>query len=295
MEYLLHHLLLSSAAKFPDNTAVIYGDESITYQELDELTNKLAAALINTGVKQGDRIGIYINKSIPSILSIFGILKAGAVYVPLDPKAPLERLAYIIRNCGIECLLTSSARFTSVLQMFSDDNPLKTIFITDHSFKVDKSYDLQVVTWEQVVNLKDYKFNEPELTENDLAYIIYTSGSTGVPKGVMISHLNSLTFVRWVQSVFLITPNDRLSSHAPLHFDLSILDIFGAVQSGAAIVLVPEMTSTFPIKLADWIYKNQITIWYSVPSILTMMLLHGNLNRYNYKNLRFIIFAGEEN
>ena len=96
MEYLLQHLLSNSAVKNPDKLAVIYLDKSISYKEIDELTDKLAATMIDNGVKKGDRVGIYINKSIPSIISIFGILKAGAVYVPLDPKAPVERLAYII-------------------------------------------------------------------------------------------------------------------------------------------------------------------------------------------------------
>ena len=293
MEYLLQHLLSNSADKYPKNPAVIYQDNSITYKEIDEQTDKLAATLISTGIKKGDRVGIYINKSIPSIVSIFGILKAGAVYIPLDPKAPLERLAYIIRNCGIECLLTSTARLDSVSQMFSNDNPLKTIIITDELFKAEKDYILNIITWAKVVGLKNYKLNEPIMTENDLAYIIYTSGSTGVPKGVMISHLNSLTFVRWVQTIFQINSKDKLSSHAPLHFDLSILDIFGAFQAGATLVLVPEMTSTFPRKLADWIEENKISIWYSVPSILTMMLLHGDLSRHKFEDLRFLLFAGE--
>jgi amino acid adenylation domain-containing protein len=293
LEYLLQHLLSNSADKYPNHAAVIYQDKSISYKEIDELTDKLAVTLINTGIKKGDRVGIYINKSIPSIVSIFGILKAGAVYVPLDPKAPLERLAYIIRNCGIECLLTSTARVDSVTKIFSNGNPLNTIIITDELFKSEKDYNLNILTWEKVVGIKNYQLNELIMTENDLAYIIYTSGSTGVPKGVMISHLNSLTFVRWVQTIFQIKPKDRLSNHAPLHFDLSILDIFGAFQAGATLVLVPEMISTFPRKLADWIEENKISLWYSVPSILTMMLLHGDLSRHKFENLRLVLFAGE--
>ena len=293
MEYLLHHLLSRSAEKYPDNTAVIFRDRSITYGEFDELTDKLAVTLINSGIKKGDRVGIYINKSIPSIVSIFGILKAGAVYVPLDPKAPIERISYIVENCGIECVLTSTVKFNSLVQILSDDSPLRTIVVTDSSFKVEKDFNIHIINWEEVTGLRNAHFIEPVMTENDLAYIIYTSGSTGVPKGVMISHLNSLTFVRWVQSVFHISSNDRLSSHAPLHFDLSILDIFGSFQAGATLILVPETTSTFPRKLVDWIAENKISIWYSVPSILTMMLLHGDLKRYKFENLKLLLFAGE--
>jgi len=293
LEYLLHHLLSGSAEKYPENTAVIFDNQSITYREIDILTNKIAAVLLNNHVKKGDRVGIYINKSIASILSVFGILKAGAVYVPLDPKAPVERLAYIVKDCGIKCLLTSTAKMNTVIQMITYDSPLHTVILTDELSGYNKILNLKIVPWTEVSGMKNYQFTQPVMTENDLAYIIYTSGSTGVPKGVMISHLNSLTYVRWVGSTFKINSIDRLSSHAPLHFDLSILDIFAAVQSGAAIVLVPEITSTFPRKLADWIEENKITVWYSVPSILIMILLHGELTRYKFESLRLVLFAGE--
>ena len=293
MKYLLQHLLIDSAEKFPDNEAVVFQDKSITYRELDEVTNKLAITLKENGIKKGDRVGIYLNKSIPSIISINGILKAGAVYVPLDPKAPVARLAYIIQNCGIECLLTSTKKLNSVAQMFPDNKPLRFIVLTDESSCEHESLGVEIIHWENVLKMKPAHIDEKSCIETDLAYMLYTSGSTGEPKGVMISHLNAYTFIKWVQSTFLITSNDRLSNHAPLHFDLSILDIFGAVQAGAALVLVPEFVSTFPIKLVDWIEKNNISIWYSVPSILTMLLLHGNLKRYKFDNLRFMIFAGE--
>ena len=118
MEFLLHHLLINSARKFPERIAVSFKDEEISYRDLDEQTGKLATILINKGVKRGDRVGILINKSIPSIISIFGILKAGAVYVPLDPKAPSSRIAYIIENCEIKYLLTSSKKIDPVVKPF---------------------------------------------------------------------------------------------------------------------------------------------------------------------------------
>jgi L-proline---[L-prolyl-carrier protein] ligase len=134
---------------------------------------------------------------------------------------------------------------------------------------------------------------ETGAVETDLAYILYTSGSTGTPKGVMISHRNSLGFVEWVADTFEVSPDDRLSSHAPLHFDLSILDIFVAMKSGASLALVPDGTSTFPIRLAQWMESNAISIWYSVPSILTLLLLKGGLDRVDLGRIRLLIFAGE--
>jgi acyl-coenzyme A synthetase/AMP-(fatty) acid ligase len=109
----------------------------------------------------------------------------------------------------------------------------------------------------------------------------------------MISHLNSLTFVNWAFKTFNVTTEDRLSNHAPLHFDLSIFDIFVTFKAGATLFLVPDIISSFPIPLADWIKNNEISIWYSVPSILSMMVLNGELHRYQFSKLRAILFAGE--
>jgi amino acid adenylation domain-containing protein len=291
MAYLLQHLLIASAAWHPDKDAVVFLDERLTFRELDALTNRLAWTLIENGVRRGDRIGIYINKSIPSVVSILGILKAGGVYVPLDPNAPPARLAYIIRNCGIRCLLTSTKNAIRVEGMFPQDSPLEAVILTDAA--AGPQIPAKPVPWSSVLARADATLPGNSTIETDLAYVLYTSGSTGVPKGVMISHRTSLTFVNWAHDTFQVMSRDRLSSHAPLHFDLSIFDIFVALKAGAMLVLVPEGLSTFPVRLAEWIEKDQISVWYSVPSVLTMMVLHGRLERFRFSNLRTVLFAGE--
>ncbi len=293
MVYLLQHLLINSAKRYPDKIALIYQDEKITYNDLDVVTSKLAATLLENGVQRGDRIGIYINKSIPSIISILGILKAGGVYVPLDPNAPLKRLAYIIENAGIKCLLTSTRKSGNVKQMFPEENPLDVVILTDDAKKLASDLSVRVIPWEEISKRCEASCPDIFAIETDLAYILYTSGSTGTPKGVMISHRTSLAFINWSADEFDIRREDRVSSHAPLHFDLSIFDIFTSLQAGATICLVPEEYSIFPGRLIKFIKDNKISVWYSVPSILMHMMVHGNMSSHTFPDLRLILFAGE--
>ncbi|MBA4367691.1 MAG: D-alanine--poly(phosphoribitol) ligase [Desulfobacterium sp.] len=293
MVNLLQHLLIKSAKQYPDKNAIVYHDEKITYKDLDLVTSKLAATLLENGVQRGDRIGVYINKSIPSIISILGILKACGVYVPLDPNAPLKRLAYIIENAGMKCLLTSTRKGDNVQQMFPEKNPLDMVLLTDDFKKLEADLSVKVIPWEEILKRGDASFPDNLSIETDLAYILYTSGSTGTPKGVMISHYTSLSFINWSYHEFEIRPEDRVSSHAPLHFDLSIFDIFTSLQAGATIFLVPEEYSIFPRRLIKFIQDNKITVWYSVPSILMHMMVHGNMKNNSFLDLRLILFAGE--
>ena len=132
-----------------------------------------------------------------------------------------------------------------------------------------------------------------EVIDHDLAYILFTSGSTGTPKGVMLSHLNALTFVNWSVATFGITAEDRLSNHAPFNFDLSVFDIFVAIKAGAAISLVPEGLSVFPPQLSSFIQDQKITVWYSVPMVLTLLQARGKLEERDFGSLRWVLFAGE--
>jgi amino acid adenylation domain-containing protein len=122
---------------------------------------------------------------------------------------------------------------------------------------------------------------------------LYTSGSTGTPKGVMISHRASLTFVEWAAACAGLGEQDRVASPAPLHFDLSVFDVFAACKAAACMAVVPENTSIFPARLAQWLEREQISVWYSVPSVLTMLAAHGNLRGASLPRLRAVIFAGE--
>jgi amino acid adenylation domain-containing protein len=130
-------------------------------------------------------------------------------------------------------------------------------------------------------------------TDEKLSYILYTSGSTGRPKGVIHTHASALSFVDWCSEVLRPTADDRFSSHAPFHFDLSILDIYVPIKHGATLVLIGEELGKHPQKLADAISQKKLTVWYSTPSILRLLLQFGRLSGLDYSSLRLVLFAGE--
>jgi amino acid adenylation domain-containing protein len=295
MAYLLPQLLTSSAARDPDHEAVVFKDQRLSYGELERASNQLARALRGLGVRRGDRVGIYLAKSPASLVSIYGILKTGAAYVPIDPGAPTRRLAYIVGNCGIRCLITSNDRLGRLRQAFPEPAALETLLVADWDAPREAAAPAgaRLVAWSPALAAESDAAVPLEGIDTDLAYILYTSGSTGEPKGVMLSHRNALTFVDWARERFAVTAADRLSSHAPLHFDLSIFDVFVAAAAGATLVLVPAETTLFPLPQAQLMAEARITVWYSVPSALILMLTHLDLRELPLDQLRLILFAGE--
>ncbi|ALB42321.1 MULTISPECIES: amino acid adenylation domain-containing protein [Nostocales] len=293
MLYLLHHLLASSARTHSDSVAIQQQERAITYTQLDEISNQLANTLNYAGIERGDRVGIYLDKSIESVIAIFGILKAGATYVPLDSNAPVKRIAFIVKNCQIKILITTKQRIDALGNTsLADLHSLSSVILTDEDERTSELFG-KVFPWSEVLQAPCSPPLDPHLIENDLAYILYTSGSTGTPKGVMISHRASLTFVNWAYDTFQVTAEDRVSSHAPFHFDLSIFDIFTTIKAGGTVILLSAALSVFPINLAKFIAAERISIWYSVPSILTNLVLYGRLEQHTYPDLRSILFAGE--
>ena len=295
MAYLLQQLLTESAASFPQNEAIRYQGQALTYAELDAVTNQLARALRGSGVQRGDRVGIYVHKSLASVISIFGILKAGAIYVPLDPNSPAKRLAYIMRNCEIKVLLSAAEQLEKITQIASDSTPLHCVILIGDQTNTETPLesDIRLVSWANVLAESNASLSPIATTETDLAYILYTSGSTGDPKGVMISHRTIFTFINWCHHTFAVDENDRVTSHAPIHFDLSTFDIFVTIKAGGTVVLVPEKLSIFPIQMVKLLQDERITITYLVPSILSLMVSYGKLDAHDLSALRLILFAGE--
>jgi amino acid adenylation domain-containing protein len=286
----LYRYLDDAAARWPDNQAVREpGGGSATYSELQALSNRLRDRLIALGVRRGDRVGFWITKSIDAVATIFGVLKAGAAYVPVDPTAPAARNGFILSNCAVSVVVVEN-RFRIALEAEMGQQGWRPQF-----FEIESSGDGRFLraALDSADRLDPAPVAETVAVEgDDLAYILYTSGSTGKPKGVMLSHRNAVSFVDWCAEVFCPTSADRFSSHAPFHFDLSILDLYTPLTAGAALMLVAEDTGKKPMELAQFIEDQRITVWYSAPSILSLMAQFGKLETRNV-SLRLVLFAGE--
>jgi amino acid adenylation domain-containing protein len=291
---LVHDLLAASGDQFPDRTAVVDRDSSLTYAELEQAANRLGRLLIEHGVEPGDRVGLFIDKSIEALVGIYATMKAGAVYVPFDPQAPPARLAYMAMNADVRCLVTGKEKRGMWAALIDGGAAIETFVVLNASSGdlEDRPGGARILTAEALDAHGSDSLRVPREI-SDLANILYTSGSTGDPKGVMLSHLNARSFVDWAADEFAVTADDRLSSHAPLHFDLSVFDLFAAASGGAAVVLVPAGISVFPFELARFIEAQAISVWYSVPSALTTLVLRGRLDELGLDALRTVLFAGE--
>ncbi|MEL6327857.1 MAG: amino acid adenylation domain-containing protein [Cyanobacteria bacterium J06626_23] len=289
MMYLLSQILDRSAERFPQREAFRFEGEGLTYEQLLLRANGLALMLVNHGVRRGDRVGIYLNKGFESAIALYGIWKAGAAYVPLDPSAPIARTAYAINHCGIRHLITQKAKRTRMPDLLNAAPGLAFILGLPKSFELASS--IERCDWSEVVPSETPP--AVSLMEQDLAYVMYTSGSTGTPKGIMHTHRSGLNYAQMAAHTYGLTHTDRLGNHSPLHFDMSTLDYFSGPLVGATTVIIPEAYTKIPASLSQLAQDEALTIWYSVPFALIQLLLRGALHERDLRSLRWVLFGGE--
>jgi amino acid adenylation domain-containing protein len=210
--------------------------------------------------------------------------------VPVDAESPSQRGAYILNDCAVTVVVTEQA-LAGALR-----DELQKLGAAPHLIALDEAHGgLALPSQLEAMQAADPApaSQSVPVADDDIAYILYTSGSTGNPKGVVLSHLNAASFVDWVAETYQPSSEDVFSSHAPFHFDLSILDIYVAIKQGARLVLIGEALGKDPMKLAAAIADEKISVWYSTPSILSLLADYGKLDRYDHSSLRIVFFAGE--
>jgi amino acid adenylation domain-containing protein len=271
----LEALAAASAQSRPDAPAVRGPDGTLTYGELDVLANRVAHALGELGVQHGDRVALWLPKGAAAVAATQGILRRGAAYVPIDPMSPQPRAQVIMDDCEVAAAVV--------------EDP-------DEGLVLRRGDGAAAIRWADLETLPDAPQEQVgggRNREDELAYILYTSGSTGKPKGVCISHRNALAFVEWAGDEVGVGPDDRLSNHAPLHFDLSVFDLYAAFRGGASVSIVPATAAYSPSALVELLRGERISVWYSVPGVLILMMERGGLLDEPNPALRAILFAGE--
>jgi len=253
---LLHHYFELQAQRRPDHPAIEFAGETLTYEELDCAANRVANYLSSCGIGAEDLVGIYLKKSPHLYAAILGILKAGAAYVPIDPRSPLERIRAIEDDAKLRMIISEEALARAI-----EGNVATPLLLADRD---------RYVVAEQPAELVD-SLRDAEIAPNALSYIIYTSGSTGRPKGVMIEHRNVVAFVKSLRSVYKITADDRVYQGFSTAFDASVEEIWAAFSRGGTLIVPPEDVERSPSDVAQFIDDMQITYFSTVPTMLAMI------------------------
>jgi len=291
---LLQSFLEQSAQNYPDKVALIVDQKRYTYLEIEQQSNRLARALLQRGLERGDRVAIHLDNTLESVVSIFSVLKAGGVFVMVNPTTKIDKLTYVLNNCRARILIIPEKKRATILE-HSDLLPhLKTAVTIGPATSPHEENELQMPrfeSWEQIQT----EFAEcmtPPATRTisiDLAALVYTSGSTGNPKGVMLTHLNMTSAARSITTYLMNEPEDIILNVLPLSFDYGLYQLLMAFRVGATLVL--EKSFTYPHAVLQKIIDEQVTGFPLVPT-MSAILLKMDLSKYDFSKLRYITNTG---
>lgn len=273
VESCLHQLFENQVDRDEHATAVECNGVALSYEELNQLANRLAHHLVSKGVKPDDLIALCVDRSLALIIAILGILKAGAAYVPLDPNYASQRLNHTLKDANPVLLLADSIGRKAL-----GDHEVPTIDLDE------KLSD----------NLPNDNLEEiSQVTPNNLAYVMYTSGSTGTPKGVMVEHRHVVRLFDITKDKFDFNTHDLWCLFHSISFDVSVFEIWGALLNGSQLKIVPNSVTRSLDEFYDWVCDNAITVLNQTPSAFRSFLRTKNILS-RFERLRYIIFAGEE-
>lgn len=267
---LLHDFLSQSARRFPDKTACVTGDLRSTFADLETGSNRLANALIQAGFQRGDRAAVFLVNSLESIISIFGILKAGGAFVVINPTTKSDKLAYMLNDCAAGALITSGA-FREAVETVENDVPSLRLIVTCGSPGPAPEKPGKIhLRFEQDLSQFPDELKARRCIDMDLASIIYTSGSTGRPKGVTLTHLNMISAANSITEYLENVPEDIILNVLPLSFDYGLYQALMAAKIGGTLVL--EKSFVYPYQVIERIQQEHVTGFPGVPTVFAILL-----------------------
>ena len=294
MSGLLHDWVVRAARERPHARAIVGSHGVMTYGQLDSMSDAVAWNLRERGCAPGDRVGVLMPKSARAIASIIGALKAGCAYVPFDPAGPASRTRTMIELCEPRAILVdadgaAAPRRLDELRGLGALDGVSVGWIGEAAARLERGGDFMLTGDEPPGGASV----DAGVGPDDLAYILFTSGSTGTPKGVPISHANVAHLVEWAVDYFGLGPNDRLSGHTELTFDLSVFDIYVTFAAGGELHHVPKSATLLAPKLVSFVRDRGLTLWFSVPAQLTYVARFDSLPREGLPALRHVVWCGD--
>lgn len=288
MDFLIHHMLRASAGRLPDREALVHGAQRLTYAEVARRVAGLAEGLREAGAERGDRIGIYLDASVPQALSIFAVSQASAVYVPINGLLFPEQVAHIARDCGMKALITTRQKLVALSPVLKEIPSLQFLVLVGEDGPVD--IPVPVHAFEELCGRVPPSGRREPAIEKDLAAILYTSGSTGRPKGVMLSHAQVMAGSSIVSTYLEITEADRILAVLPFSFDAGMNQLMTAWQQGATLLLI---NFVFAREVVQTLVKERVTGLAGVPTFWSLMAQPtSSLARQALPHLRYITNTG---
>lgn len=285
----VEQFLENSARRYPEKIALVCKSERFTYRQIEEEANRLANALIGVGVKRGDRVVILLPNSVEAVISIFAILKAGAVFVVINPTTKADKLNYILNNCRASAFIASANNSACEDSLWRETPHLQAVILagaTPEQVRTVATAGKSCTSLEQIRSESGCSQVPPkECIDIDLAALIYTSGSTGRPKGVMVTHLNIVSAATSITTYLENTPDDVVINVLPLAFDYGLYQLLMMFKMGGTLVLHDSFA--FPTVVIEKIIKEGITGFPLVPTI-SAILLQMDLSKYSFPKLRYI-------
>jgi long-chain acyl-CoA synthetase len=276
-----------SADRFPDKIALVVGQQRLTYRELDEQANRLAHALMSFGVRRGDRVAIYLENSVEAVLSIFAVLKAGGVFLMVNPSTKAEKLAYVLNNCRARAITCSQLRLKELESHAAELPHTRVAIVTGHPSDLGPHDWLKTISFQKCLSEQQGPWSRP-LKQNidlDLAALIYTSGSTGNPKGVMLTHLNVVSAATSITTYLENRQDDIILSMLPLAFDYGLYQVLMGFKIGGTVVL--ERSFAYPHAVLEKVKQEKVTGFPLVPTVAAL-LLQLDLSKYDFSSLRYL-------